>query len=244
MLTNMYDYGAEKSANEMYHSWFGDGTPYDNAITSTYGPAPGYQPGGFNPNFVPDPAYGGNIIPPQFQPSLKSYKDWNTSWPQNSWEITETSISNQGSYVKLLSKFVPAPCIKTVTSYIDNGQSTLRRALSCSTAGDTIKLDLPPGDTVLISSSQLMITKNLTITNLNPGKAPVYFNTPGAGMVISPGVTVSLHNISLNGNGSSLIQNQGILNLHNTVLDATGITGQALLNQNQARVHGIVEIKP
>src|SRR5688572_10242168 len=146
MLTNMYDAGAEKSANEMYHSWFADGTVYDNAITSLHGPPPGYQPGGFNPYFTPDPAYGGTIIPPQFQPSLKSYKDWNTSWPENSWEITETSISNQGSYVKLLSKFVPPPCVRTVTSSIDQGQSTLRQAISCAGIGDTIKLDLPPGD--------------------------------------------------------------------------------------------------
>lgn len=102
MLTNMGDYGAENSCDEMYHAWFGDGTDYDNAQTSLYGPPPGYVTGGFNPAFVPAQGY---ISPPQDQPHQKSYKDWNTSWPENSWELTEPAIYNQSSYIKLLSKF-------------------------------------------------------------------------------------------------------------------------------------------
>ncbi len=243
MLTNMNDYGAEKSANEMYHSWFADGTAFDNAITSAYGPAPGYQPGGFNPNYVPDPAYGGTIIPPQSQPSLKAYKDWNTSWPQNSWEITETSISNQGSYVKLLSKFVSVPCMKTVTSYIDAGQGSLRQALACAVDGDTIKLDLPLGDTIHIASSQLVVSKNLVITNLNTGKAPIFFDNTGAGMILSAGKTLHVHNVFMKGDGTNLVQNQGNLHLHNVILDATGLSGQPLFNQSSAQVYGIVEVK-
>ena len=46
MLTNMDTAGAEISANEMYHAWFGDGTDFDNAQTSLYGPPPAYVPGG------------------------------------------------------------------------------------------------------------------------------------------------------------------------------------------------------
>ncbi len=243
MLTNMNDFGSEKSANEMYHSWFADGTAFDNAINSLYGPAPGYQPGGFNPSFEPDPAYGGAIVPPQNQPSLKAYKDWNTSWPQNSWEITETSISNQGSYVKLLSKFVSQPCIKTVTSYIDNGQGSLRQALSCAVAGDTIKLNLPAGDTIHISSASLTVSKNLVITNLNAGKAPVFFDNAGAGMILTSGKTLHLYNVFFKGDGTNLIQNLGNLHLHSVTLDATGLSGQPLFNQSTAQVYGLVEIK-
>jgi hypothetical protein len=36
----------------------------------------------------------------------KSYKDWNTSWPQNSWTITEPAIYTQASYARLISQFV------------------------------------------------------------------------------------------------------------------------------------------
>lgn len=107
MLSNMGDYGGENSCNEFYHSWFGDGTDYDNVETSLYGPAPGFVTGGVNPGYTPDAAYTGPpIVPPQNQPILKSYLDWNTSWPENSWEITENAIYYQASYLRLLSKFV------------------------------------------------------------------------------------------------------------------------------------------
>lgn len=106
-LSNMGEYGAENSVTEFYHSWFTNGsTLWDKVGESTYGPAPGFLTGGVNPNFAPDPSYGSTISPPQNQPILKSYKDWNTSWPENSWEITENAIGYQSAYIKLLSKFV------------------------------------------------------------------------------------------------------------------------------------------
>ena len=106
-LSNMYDYGADNCVNEMYHSWFGDGTIYDNALTSPNGPAPGYVTGGANKNFAPDPSYvGPMLIPPMSQPVQKSYKDWNTSWPEDSWEITEPGIYYQAAYVYLLSRHI------------------------------------------------------------------------------------------------------------------------------------------
>ena len=48
-LTNMYGYGAERSVNQIFHTWFRDGDPtYDDAKASRLGPAPGYVPGGPN----------------------------------------------------------------------------------------------------------------------------------------------------------------------------------------------------
>lgn len=99
-LSSMGSYGAENSIGEMYHSWFADGSPLDT------NPAPGYVVGGPNKNFAPDPSYGGTIAPPQNQPVQKAFKAWNTSWPQNSWEITEPAIYYQAAYVRLLSKAV------------------------------------------------------------------------------------------------------------------------------------------
>ncbi|MGB3533506.1 MAG: glycoside hydrolase family 9 protein [Microcoleaceae cyanobacterium] len=98
-LTNMYDYGAEYSANEMFHEWFGKGV-YDNAITSKHGPAPGYLTGG------PNKDYTGSITTVKQQPPMKAYIDKNDSYPVNSWEITEPAIYYQSSYIKLLSNFV------------------------------------------------------------------------------------------------------------------------------------------
>jgi endoglucanase len=106
-LSNMGVFGAENSIREIYHNWFAHGSKWDN------NPPPGYLPGGPNKNFAPA---SGVFSPPQNQPPQKAYKDWNTSWPENSWEITEPAIYYQAAYVKLLSKFAPplaATSVKT-----------------------------------------------------------------------------------------------------------------------------------
>jgi hypothetical protein len=122
-LSNMYDYGAEKGVNEFYHSWFKNGSPlWDRVGLSTYGPPPGYLTGGANPNYDWDNCCPGgcgssgnnskctaeSISPPKGQPAQKSYKDFNTSWPLNSWSVTENSCGYQTRYIRLLSKFVTA----------------------------------------------------------------------------------------------------------------------------------------
>jgi endoglucanase len=101
MLSNMYAYGADSSVNEFYHSWFNNGTVWDNVFTSPNGPAPGYLIGGPNKDFsIP------GISPPGGQPPQKSYKEWNTGWNgtanENSWEITEAGIYTQAAYISLL----------------------------------------------------------------------------------------------------------------------------------------------
>jgi hypothetical protein len=112
-LTNMYAYGAEKSANQIFHTWFRDGDPvYDDALRSRLGPPPGYVPGG------PNHQYCGNQ--PQSkcatsrlrrQPLQKAYLDFNTGWDpkqehDQSWEITEPGLYYQAAYLMLVSKFV------------------------------------------------------------------------------------------------------------------------------------------
>ena len=105
-LSNMNGRGAEQSVPQFYHGWFADGTVWDNVEEDPFGPAPGFVPGGPNPHYAPDGAYEGPPIePPQNQPMQKSYRSWNTSWPENSWEVTENSITYQAAYIKLLSKF-------------------------------------------------------------------------------------------------------------------------------------------
>jgi endoglucanase len=120
-LTNMYAHGAENCANEMFHTWFADGSPqWDRVGTSTYGPPPGYLTGGPNPSYDWDgccPSGCGStannalcnadaITPPKGQPPQKSYKDFNTGWPLDSWSVTEPDDGYQVAYIRLLSKFV------------------------------------------------------------------------------------------------------------------------------------------
>jgi hypothetical protein len=97
-LTNMYSYGAEHSANEMYHDWLGHGI-YSNALTSPSGPAPGYVTGGPNTNYT-------GSAPLASLPPMKAYIDSNKGWDLNTWEITEPAIYYQSAYIKLLSKFI------------------------------------------------------------------------------------------------------------------------------------------
>jgi endoglucanase len=111
-FTNMNKQGAIYSVDEIYHAWFHDGsTNWDRVGESLYGPPSGFIPGGVNPTYVPDGACNCTINPPQNQPIQKSYHSWNTSWPQNSWEITEIGIYTQAAYLRLVSQFVSPPCI-------------------------------------------------------------------------------------------------------------------------------------
>ncbi|HJV69672.1 glycoside hydrolase family 9 protein [Ideonella sp.] len=115
-LTNMTSFGAEKSVNQIFHSWFSDGSAmWDSAATSTYGPAPGIVVGGPNYNQWDwdsrcpgvSPACGSTRpSPPYGQPPQKSYLDFNDGWPLNSWPISENSNGYQTAYIRLLARFV------------------------------------------------------------------------------------------------------------------------------------------
>ncbi|MBK1879724.1 glycoside hydrolase family 9 protein [Pelagicoccus mobilis] len=96
-MTNMGSFGAEKSAMQIYHSWYSDGSAWDE------NPAPGFVPGG------PNASYSGSIESLKEQPVQKSYLDFNDNWPKNSWEITEPAIYYQSSFIKFLSRFIPEP---------------------------------------------------------------------------------------------------------------------------------------
>lgn len=116
-LSNMYEYGADHGVNEFYHTWFADGTDWDRTGTSPYGPPPGFVVGGANPTYDWDNCCtsggcGSNPCDPEQrarirnQPQQKAYDDFNTSWPMNSWSVTENSGGYQVGYIRLLSKFV------------------------------------------------------------------------------------------------------------------------------------------
>lgn len=102
-LSNMYTEGGDRCINEIYHTWFNNGTDWDNALTSLYGPASGYVVGGPNSSFSV-----GSISPPSGQPNQKSYLDFNDGFPNNSWELSEPAIYYQAAYIRLLANMVDA----------------------------------------------------------------------------------------------------------------------------------------
>lgn len=113
-LSNMGSFGAENSVDQFYHSWFWDGSQWDSVSGSTFGPAPGFVVGGPNPSYNWDdrcPGVSANCgsalpSPPAGQPHQKSYTDFNTSWPLNSWSVTENSNGYQAAYIRLLARYV------------------------------------------------------------------------------------------------------------------------------------------
>ncbi len=98
-LSNMYSYGAEHCVNQIYHQWFADGSSWDHALESPYGPAPGFLTGGPNKDFTVS-----SLNPPTGQAPQKAYLDFNDI-PTQSWEITEPGIYYQAAYVRLLANF-------------------------------------------------------------------------------------------------------------------------------------------
>ena len=132
-LSNMYDYGADNGVNEFYHTWFGDGTDWDNVNNDLYGPAPGFLVGGPNPSYDWDgccpsgcgsTANNNNCDATQAsringQPKQKAYDDFNTSWPMNSWAVTENSNGYQITYIRLLSHFVDVSGSLSVEEFKD-----------------------------------------------------------------------------------------------------------------------------
>jgi len=145
-LSNMAQFGGEHSSFMFYHAWFGapldpNSKPYfvgkppsvdeplypyfkgtdnlganDNKF-STYGPAPGFVPGG------PNKDYSGEVIPPKGASFYNGfYRDWCEAYDDPSksktWEITENSISYQGPYVALGGYFMPLPLSSTEAKFL------------------------------------------------------------------------------------------------------------------------------
>ncbi|MEM9846599.1 MAG: glycoside hydrolase family 9 protein, partial [Bacteroidota bacterium] len=127
-LSNMYDYGGDACANEIYHAWFNDGNPlYDHALNSTYGPPPGYVVGGPNKDYTIS-----SLSPPFGEPMQKAYLDFNDSSPNNSWEITEPAIYYQAVYLRLLAPYA-GNCIDRLTD-VELGNNVANDLYEASTS--------------------------------------------------------------------------------------------------------------
>lgn len=176
-LSNMGAHGAEFSIPEFYHSWFADGSPLDQT------PAPGFLPGGPNIYFSPDPACGCTIEPPQNQPAQKSFFAWNTSWPQNSWEITENAIYSEAAYIRALSKNVDASSIPP-TNTEEKNEGTLEGSISIFPNPTSDELYFAsqklPAKSVWIVSSAGVLVKNKQAVEAQNGSISTEGLPPGA----------------------------------------------------------------
>ena len=172
-LTNMYEYGGDFCANQIYHTWFANGNPlWDEVGVSVFGPAPGILSGGPNPSYSWDNCCPGScgsetnnakcdaefISDLQNQPAQKAYKDFNDSWPLNSWSVTENSMGYQVAYLRLLANFV-----STAPFFLDLGdddQDGLRNGFEVFFALD--------------AEAQEDLTHRISIRNTSPQRELVF----------------------------------------------------------------------
>jgi hypothetical protein len=157
--------GADKTVLEIYHGWFADGTSLYDGAASTYGPAPGYLAGG------PNQFYSGTVAPPDNEPMMKAYRDWNTGWPDNSWEVTEPAIYYQAAYTLLLSHFTPAPPAVVAAPSFSPSPGTYTSAqsvtISTTTSGASIRYttdgSTPTSTTGTLYSTPVSISVTTTL---------------------------------------------------------------------------------
>jgi len=115
-------------------------------------------------------------------------------------------------------------CALTVTSTADAGPNTLRDIISCASSGDTIVFaPALAGATITVSTTKLIVSKNLYIrSNLTP-KLKITSTIPGL-FEIAPGKTVEFKDVeitsgtTLSDNSGAAFKNQGILKLVNVKL--------------------------
>jgi len=185
-LSNMSAYGAESSIREIYHLWFTDGSIWDNAITSPNGPPPGYLTGG------PNRTYSGTVGGIVNQPPQKAYRDWNTGWPENSWEYSEPAIYSQAAYVQLLARLMPlTPVDSTPPS------TPAQPAVANITTSSAILSWTPSTDNVGVSGYDLYVGSVLRSSGL-PGTTTVL-----NGLACGTSYTVSLRARDNAGNTSA-----------------------------------------
>ncbi len=207
-LSNMQGLGGEQSASTMYHAWFHDGHPlWDQTGVSTYGPPPGYVTGGANPHYSPDGAYTGPPIePPQNQPIQKSYFDWNTSWPENSWEVTEPGIYYQSAYIKLLASLIhggnkctgSSPALTVTNNLSDGSTGSLRQMMDCAMDGDTIRFSNSLNNqSISLYQGSFYVSKNLTLCADTIQNIQLKVQQPGGFAVISHSNKLTIKGLEL-----------------------------------------------
>lgn len=84
--------------------------------------------------------------------------------------------------------------IRTVTNLNDSGAGSLRETIAASAAGDTIQFGVT--GTITLTSDQLTVSKNLTITGPGPGSLAITFGGFGRAFWIPSG-TVNLSGLTI-----------------------------------------------
>lgn len=114
----------------------------------------------------------------------------------------------------------------TVTSANDSGPGSLRQAILDSAVGDTITFDLPLPSTITLTSGELLVDKDLTITGPSAASLTISENSSlSANRIfeIAPGANVTISGVTITGGVDDLVAG-GIYNQGNLTLRASSVT--------------------
>lgn len=140
------------------------------------------------------------------------------------------------------------PGCETVTNTNDDGFGSLRYALDCVSAYDTIQFDSSlAGDTIMIDSTILDIYKSVYIINANTEKISIKSNTAQRLIRIHRGINVWIEHIDFVSSdpATSAVVNNGNLTFKNVELSNTygGISHYENNESSQLTVIGDCELK-
>jgi hypothetical protein len=138
----------------------------------------------------------------------------------------ETKMTTMKLSLKLLATLISASfCLQAsaatiaVTNTTDNDQGSLRQAIAAAASGDTINFDPTlNGQTITLTSGELGIGQNLTITGPGANLLAINGNANGRVFNIAPGADVTISGLTIT-NGSVPADNVGggVFNDHATL---------------------------
>jgi endoglucanase len=131
-LSNMYQYGGDFCFDEMWHTWFKDGTTFDNLGGTNVGPAPGFMAGG--PNSSGSQTMKCKIGTQQFQgltkdqPFQKAFSNNNAGVVGDApWAFNEPGLYYNAGYVKLLAHFAASTAANVPVTGVSTSPATVSK---------------------------------------------------------------------------------------------------------------------
>jgi hypothetical protein len=108
------------------------------------------------------------------------------------------------------------PATITVMNTNDSGAGSLRQALADANDGDTINFDVAVTGTITLTSGQLLVNDNVTVSGPGANVLAVSGNAASRVFVINPGKTVAISGLTIM-NGRDGFAGAGIYNGHATL---------------------------